>query len=460
MELLHTSINDWQERFLAFFTVFFAGMARAEVRAAAQSYLIGLLMPLTSKNCWNIAESGGVADPQPHQRLLRKAKWDEAALSQGRRDYIVEHYGTDDGLFILDETGFLKDGEHSVGVQRQYTGTAGKIENSQVAVFAAYASPHGRVLYDTRLFLPTKWAQDANRREEAGVPAEVEFATKIELAQDLIDQALTDELPMAWVTADSFYGPSFALRQQLIDHGLRFVMAIRANTKMYRERPKIFVNSPARTKKKAGRPRRRKQVVGELYRADDLAKMFTPSDWKRFSIGEGSKGPRVSDWAMRRVAVCQDDRGSQDLWFLARRSISRPSEVTYFLAWAPAKTSITELATVAGARWQIEECFAEAKGEVGLADYQVRKWTSWQRHMQLAMLAHLFLAELRREHGLGDVLAPLSIPETRRLLRIVLQPEPRPVQHSLNWSIWRRNHNRKARESHYRRRLSRPLKPK
>lgn len=448
MELLHTSINGWQERFVAFFAIFFTDLARAEVYAAAQSYLIGLLMHLNAKNCWSIAEAGGATNPQAHQRLLRKAKWDEEAFSKGRRNYIIEHYGTDDGLFILDETGFLKNGDKSVGVHRQYVGTTGKLENSQVAVFSVYASSYGRVFYDSRLFLPEKWARDDERREQAGVPEDLKYKTKIELASDQIDQARADGLPIKWVTADSFYGVSFALRQELIDANLRFVMATRSNTKMYKERPKILVPSPAKGPRSVGRPRTRKRIVGEQYRADELAKSFAASDFKRISIGEGTKGPKCYDWAARRVAIYHRDKGTQDLWLLVRRSIKHPSQMTYFLASAPATTSIAELAAVAGGRWQIEECFAEAKQEVGLGDYQVRKWIAWQRHIQLAMLAHLFLAELRQEHGLTDVLTPLSMAETRRLLQIVLE-HPRPIQYRLNWSFWRRRHNQRARESHY-----------
>lgn len=255
MELLHTSINDWQERFVAFFAIFFTDLARAEVYAAAQSYLMGLLMHLSAKNCWSIAEAGGATDPQPHQRLLRKAKWDEEVFSRGRRNYIIEHYGTDDGLFILDETGFVKNGDKSVGVKPQYVGTTGKIENAQVAVFATYASSYGRVFYDSRLFLPESWAQDDERREQAGVPEDVEFMTKIELAADQIDQARADGLPIKWVTADAFYGVSFALRQKLIDLDLCFVMAVRSNTKLYKERPKLLVQSPAKGPRSVGRPR-------------------------------------------------------------------------------------------------------------------------------------------------------------------------------------------------------------
>ncbi len=457
MELLHTPINDWQARFLAFFMKFLAEIARREVVAAARSYLIGLLSGLANKNCWTIAEETGADDPQAHQRLLRQASWDEAQLSKARRDCIVDEFGQPDGLFILDETGFLKCGDSSVGVQRQYSGTAGKVENCQVAVFAAYASTEGRTLYDTRLYLPEKWTDDHKRREKAGVPDEVEFATKLELAAEMVDQAIDDGLPIGWVTADTVYGQSFDLRQQLIDHKLRFIMAVPKKQKVYLERPIMYAPAPAGGN---GRKRRRKRIKGESKRVDEIVAEFVPGDFERIEVGQGSKGPRVFDWAARRVAAYQRGKGSQDLWLVVRRSVSRPSEVAYYLAWAPAQTTLEELARVAAGRWQIEECFAEGKGEVGLADYQVRKWRAWHRHMQLAMLAHLFLAQLRRDHGIDDVLGPLSAPEARRLLDIVLPRPPRSVGHKLRWSIWRREHNQKARSSHYRRRSGPRFKPK
>lgn len=461
MELLHTPINDWRARFLAFFIHFFAGLARREVVEAANSYLVGLLMPLANKNCWSIAEETGAANPQPHQRLLRTARWDEHQLCQARRSFIVDHYGSPDGMLLLDETGILKDGADSVGVHRQYTGTAGKLENCQVAVFAAYASEKGRILMDTRLFLPDEaWAQNEERRQKAGVPEEVEFATKIELARQLVDQAITDKLPIRWVGADAVYGASFEFRQGLIDHRLRFVLGVRANTYVYTQRPILLSPSPARRPRKPGRPRTRKRIKGTSERVDQIAGRFQPNDWKRIAVADGSKGCRVYDWAARRVFSRKAGRGTQDLWLVVRRSLAKPSEMAYYLGWAPAQTPLVVLAQVASGRWQIEQCFLEAKGEVGLDDYQVRKWRPWHRHMQLVMLAHLFLTELRREHGTEDVLGPLSVREARRLLRIVLEPEPRSVQHRLQWSIWRRKHNHKARSSHYRRRLRRGFKPK
>jgi len=447
MELPHIPDNEWESRFVAFFARFFEGMGRSEFRDAAHSYLAGLLMGLALKNCWTIAEATGQSDPQPHQRLLNAMNWEEEQISQARRNSIVEEFGTCDGMLIIDETGFLKSGDHSVGVQRQYSGTAGKIENCQIGVFAAYVSEKGRTLYDNRLYLPKSWADDDKRRQKAGIPEDVEFQTKPELAAEMVRQALGDGLPINWVTADSVYGGNFDFRQALIDESIRFVMAVDCDTMVYKERPLTLVSSPA---KGSGR-RRRKRIQGKRSRVDELSKEFSENDWKRIRVGDGSKGPRVYDWAARRVAVHIDGKGCQDLWLLVRRAVTNPDPNAYYLAYAPATTAIETLACVAGGRWHVEECFREAKGETGLDEYQVRKWRSWHRHMQLAMLGHLLLTELRRDYGEDELLGPLSIAETRRLLAIVMPPARKTFDFRMHWSIWRRRHNHKARQSHYRR---------
>ncbi len=282
MELLHTPINDWQARFLAFFIKFFADIARREVIEAARGYLIGLLSGLASKNCWTIAEATGAVDPQAHQRLLRQASWSETQLSRARRACIVKQFGQPDGLFILDETGFLKRGDSSVGVKRQYSGTAGKVENCQVAVFAAYVSSEGRTLYDTRLYMPEEWLDDKARRDKARVPEELEFATKPELAAQMVDQAIDDGLPISWVTADTVYGQGFELRQHLIDCDLRFIMAVPRKQKVYLERPVMLTAAPA---KGSGRRRRRKRVKGTPERVDEIVSKFAPTDFKRIEVG-------------------------------------------------------------------------------------------------------------------------------------------------------------------------------
>lgn len=459
VESLPTPINSWRERFVAFFSTFFAGLARCEVTDAAQSYLEGLLRPLAAKNCWSIAEATGASDPQAHQRLLRTASWDETRLSHARRASVAETLGESDGVLIFDETGFLKSGNKSVGVGRQYSGTAGKIGNCQVAVFGAYTSSKGRTLYDTRLYLPKAWTNDQSRRREAGIPDSTEFATKAELAGQMLDQAVDEELPVGWVVADTVYGANFDLRQKLIEHKLQFVMEVPKDTTVYPDRPLILHASPARGSRGRGRPKRRR-IKGKTTRVDAMADKFAPSTWKRIRVADGSKGPRIYDWAARRVVARDKKKGSQDLWLLVRRSVARPSEKAYYLAWAPAECPVATLAGVAANRWPIEECFKESKGEVGLADYQVRQWTPWHRHIELAMLAHLFLTQLRIEYGTDDPRGPLSLAETRRLYRIACRPERRGVEARYQWTRWRREHNQKARASHYRNRHRRSSKPK
>lgn len=451
MELPHIPDNEWESRFVAFFARFFEGMGRSEFREAARSYLAGLLMSLALKNCWTIAEATGRGDPQPHQRLLNQMSWEEEQISRTRRRSIRETFGGCDGTLIFDETGFLKSGTHSVGVQRQYSGTAGKIENCQVGVFAAYVSSKGRTLYDNRLYLPKTWAANKAKRRKAGVPEDVEFRTKPELAAEMARQAIGDGLPIHWVTADTVYGGNFEFRQTLIDESIQFVMAIERDTRLYEQRPQRLVSSPARG---TGR-RRRTRIRGRRKRADELAQEFAENQWKPIQVGNGSKGPRVYDWAARRVAVYIPGKGCQDLWLLVRRSITTPEDIAYYLANAPAATTIETLACVASRRWHVEECFREAKGQVGLDEYQVRRWRPWHRHMQLAMLGHLLLMELRRDHGGDDILGPLSAAETRRLLEVVMPSPQKTFEFVIRWSMWRRRHNRKARQSHYRRRRAR-----
>lgn len=459
MESLPAPINDWRAQFVAFFSIFFADLARREVSDAAQSYLESLLRPLAAKNCWTIAEASGAPNPQSHQRLLRTAVWDEQTLNEHRRQAVVETLGDPDGVLIFDETGFLKCGDKSAGVHRQYSGTAGKIENCQIGVFAAYASSKGRTLVDGRLYLPSVWTNDRSRCRKAGIPDSVEFATKPELAGQMLDQAVDDKFPISWVVADTVYGGNFDFRHKLIDHDLRFVMEVAKDTAVYQRRPLILHRSPAEGSRARGRPRG-PRIKGTKRRVDKITDDFAPSEWQRIQVAKGSKGPRLFDWAARRVCVRDNDKGIQDLWLVVRRSTSDRSEKAYYLASAPAQTPLATLAGVAARRWPIEECFKEAKGEVGLDEYQVRKWTPWHRHIELAMLAHLFLTQLRIDYGADDPCGPLSIAEARRLYRIACRPKPRSVGARYHWSMWRREHNRKARESHYRTRHRRSSKPK
>lgn len=448
------SINSWKEGIHALNDNFFPELGRKEVIDAATSYVHGLLLPLAKKNGWSIAEATGKRNPQAHQRLLRSAVWEHEELRRNRHEWIVEHYDSPGGILVFDETGFLKRGTQSVGVARQYSGTAGKTENCQIAVFAAYVSEERHVLWDGHLYLPKQWCEDTERLKKAGVPAEVSFRTKPDQAWEMYKAAKDSGLSIQWVAADTVYGGNPGLRANLIDVRQKFVMAVQRDTHVYSGRPlKMHPAGPRRRRRR--RARRNKKSL----RVDEMVDKWPREAFRPVVVGDGSKGPRRYLWAARRVAIASSNGRVDDLWLLVRRSVTTPEKTAYYLAWAPAKTPLETLARIASNRWHIEECFAEAKGEVGLADYQVRKWIPWHRHIELAMLAHLILVDLRRRHGEADEELPsLTIPEIRRLLEMVIPPPPRPPTARLQWSKWRRRHNQRARLSHYRRRFRPPPK--
>ena len=340
--------------------------ARAEPRERVLAYVRGLLAPLEKKNSWTLAERAGEAVPDGMQRLLAYADWDPDTVRDDVRDYVVEHLGDRAGVLVLDETGFLKKGTKSAGVARMYSGTAGRIENCQIGVFLGYATPAGRTFLDRELYLPKVWAEDRPRRAEAHVGEDVEFATKPELAMRMIARAMDAEVPAGWVTADEVYGQHAKLRMMLEERQMPYVLAVPVNQRVI----------AAVTGK-----------VTEL-RADALAKLLPAQAWKKISAGAGSKGPREYHWARAAIRPLEDAEG---YWLLARRSLSDPTDLAYYLCHGPERTPLRELVRVAGARWAIEETFQTAKGQVGLDQYQVRRYDSWYRHITLAMLAHAFL---------------------------------------------------------------------
>ena len=346
---------------------------RPEVRQRARRYLAGLLGRLERKNGWQMAEAMGEMGPQGAQRLLNAARWDADAVRDDLREYVVEHLGEEEsGVLIVDETGFLKKGEKSVGVARQYTGTAGRIENAQVGVFVAYASEKGTAFMDRALYLPREeWADDPLRRKEAGVPDEVRFATKGELAKEMLKRAFEAGVPARWVVADTVYGTARGLRGWLEEQGRSYVLAVPSTKGIYHEE-------------------RQRQ-------ARTVAKRLPQEAWFRASAGKGSKGERLYDWACVPLPDPDGAEKKRGRWLLVRRSIGDPSELAYYLAYGPKETLAEELIRVAGTRWQVEDCFEQAKGEVGLDEYEVRKWEAWQRHVTLSLLAHAYLAVLRSE---------------------------------------------------------------
>ena len=384
------SPDAWDEAFAAFHARFAPFFSRREVRERSARYLRGLLGPVERKNGWQLAEAVGEADPQGMQRLLYAAHWDADAVRDELIRLVAESFGDAEGIFVVDETGFLKKGTKSVGVQRQYTGTAGKTENCQVGVFLTYVGPQGHAFLDRRLYLPEGWAGDAARRAEAAVPQEVVFQTKPELAWTMLAHAWRLGIPGRWVTADTVYGQDPRLRARLdgVAPTCHYVLAVPATTPVWIERPPAPTTSSGSV---------RVTRTWTAHTAASVTAEVTPADWQRIVVAAGSKGPRLYEWAAVRVAVGQAGWPGPERWLLIRRSVSDPTERAYYLSNAPPDTNLESLARVAGARWPIEQCFEEGKGEVGLDHYEVRRYDSWQRHITLALLAHTFLADLRRQ---------------------------------------------------------------
>ena len=344
---------------------------RSEARQRAKSYLQGLLSPAERKNGWQLAEMLGEQTPYGIQQFLYRGAWDADELRDDLRQYVVEQLGDADAVLVVDETGFIKKGTHSAGVQRQYSGTAGRIENCQIGVFLAYASALGTAFLDRALYLPQSWSEDRERCQQAGIPDEIAFATKPALALTMLQRAVAGEVPFGWVTADSIYGDNRRLRLWLETIPKSYVLAVSAKEYVWMGWQQVR--------------------VGDLLQ--HLSAHPEGSRWVRLSAGDGAKGPRVYDWQL--LPLNSPLVEGWQRWLLVRRSLEDPTELAAFVCCAPAETPLTKLVQVAGSRWHIESAFEEAKGEVGLDHYEVRSWDGWHRHITLACLAHDLLAVLR-----------------------------------------------------------------
>jgi SRSO17 transposase len=363
----------WLDVFEGAFARIASCFGRREPRLAARDYLLAVLSDVDSRSCWQLAEQAGDATPHRLQNLLGRACWDADAVRDQLRAFVVDELGAPDGVLLIDDTGDLKSGSHTVGVQRQYTGTAGRIENSQVTTFLGYASGKGRALIDRELYLPKAWADDPVRRAAAGVPEQVQFATKITQARRMLTRAHAAGVPAAWATADEFYGNHRGLRRDLQARRLGYVLGVARNHRLT-------------------------LATGLTATAQHISDRHLPRrSWNRLSAGKGHKGEREYDWAFVRI-VPPADEATGHHWLLVRRRI-RDGEFAFYRCWSPRPVTLATLARVAGTRWCIEECFRAGKDEVGLDQHQVRTWTSWYRYTTLAMLAHAILAAIAaREH--------------------------------------------------------------
>jgi SRSO17 transposase len=413
--------------------------ARRDLRSNAMAYVRGLLEPGAAGNCWQLAEAAGHARPYRLQRLLGRAVWDEDAARDAVRAFTAAHLG-DGGTMIFDETGQLKKGTATAGTGRQYTGTAGRIENAIVAVYTTYATASGHALIDRDLYVQKHWFTDPARMARAGFPPGHAFTTKPQLAKAQAERALDAGITPRWATGDEVYGRSSELRELFEARAIGYVFAVGCD---------FTVTTSGH----------------EKLRADQVLTLVEPAGWNRRSAGAGAKGPRYYDWAWIATASPRHQ-------LLIRRSISDPTELAYYLAYTPARyvCSLTDLVKVAGTRWAVEDDFQDAKGTVGLDQTQVRTYRAWKRHVTLAAAAYALLtvttAIARRAHpapvlpdDTGQVapidcgMIALTVPELQRLIPLILPGRPGETAFHLRWSDWRRRHQARARWHHYHRRL-------
>lgn len=363
----HEQVQEWDFAFETLIDRIRPQFSRIEAEERARSYVQGLLSPIERKNGWQIAEEAGNSTPYGIQNLLGRSVWDADGVRDELIEYVQEHLYSPEGVGVLDETGFIKKGKQSVGVQRQYSGTAGKVENCQIGVFLSYVSDEGHTFLDRALYLPESWTQDRDRCRRAGVPDTLEFATKPALAEQMVSRTTALGMEFAWITGDAVYGNNPGLREALEDRLQQYVLGIACTEQVMLG----DVSLPAR------------EAIA--YLAD--------KSWQRLSAGNGTKGPRIYDWAVIPLNEMAAKGWMHRL--LVRRSLKNPNEIAYYRVFAPTECPLAQMVRVAGCRWTIEECFETAKGEVGLDQYEVRSWTGWYRHITLACLAHAFLSVMR-----------------------------------------------------------------
>jgi SRSO17 transposase len=370
LELWASSLRDVKRRIRPLF-------GQERVAASAGQFLDGLLGSEPRKTGWMRAEAAGDPGPWRQQAILGRGRWDADALRDIVRDYALETLADDAAVLVIDETGFLKQGKASCGVARQYTGSAGKITNCQIGVFASYVSRHGHAFIDRALYLPQTWTDDLARLKAAHVPKDIRFATKPQIARRMIARALAAKVPFSYVAADSVYGTG-EIETALREAGKGYVLGVASNH--------VF------------RSWGKKQLVSST--AANIAQNLPKSAWRRLPSGEGTKGPRLHDWAYLELADLDANQyngaltGKWTRGLLIRRNIA-DGELAFFSTWCPKGSPMKKLVAVEGYRWAIEDSFETAKNEFGLNHNETRSWHGWHRHVSFVMLAFAMMAAIR-----------------------------------------------------------------
>jgi SRSO17 transposase len=354
--------------------IFDSHFTRSETKDSVFAYLRGLISVLDRKNSWQLSEEVGYQNPYAFQYLLGRALWNENALRDEVRCYTVDHLGRSDSVLSVDETGFLKKGNKSAGVGRQYSGTAGRIENCQIGVFLSYTTAKGRALIDRELYIPQEWFADESRCHAAGIPVSVRFKTKPELAKEMLKRTFENNIKPTWVAGDEVYGCN-VLRSWLEEQAQSYILAVASNYPVY--------------------------IGAKQYKARDILKTLTESDWKKISAGKGTKGDRYYQWC--RVKINSMSKEGWNRWLVFRGNLKNAEDVAFYIAFSQDEKNLEDMAKAAGSRWTIEECFEMAKGEVGLDHYEVRSWTGWYRHMTLSLFALSYLVKLRTKFNQNEM---------------------------------------------------------
>ncbi len=441
-----SEVMAWQQSLRLLHAGLASRFARPEPFARALRFVQGILSTVERKNSWQVAEQAREATPYGLQRLLSQAVWDTDGVRDDLRAFVRQQLGSSPLTVVIDESGFLKRGQHSAGGGFQHYGPTGDVRNCQVGVFLSLVSVTGHSLIDRELYLPADWTNDPLRCRHAGIPAEVPFRTKPQLALLMLDRLLHAQVPIAWVVADSVYGSKPEVRAWLERRQLPYVLAVACDEPVVLDMPQVGV--------------RRLEVR-------DVAALLAPADWQQLAMSEGTKGPRLFAWACLPIWHQGQDDGWHSL--LLRRSLDPTPELTFYLVFAPPTTCLQAKVSALGGGFRIEEAFENGK-DLGLDHYEVRSYVGWYRHLTLLMLALAFLTSIavaaRRsaapllsalppatEALISPALCPLSVPEARRLLARLLFPPPTGAPLVLAWSGWRRRHQQQAHLCHTRQRL-------
>jgi len=398
LNTLTRMVTDLRDYCQSFHPVF----GRREPRETFDAVVLGLITPAERKNGWQLAELAGDDTPDIIHRFFTSTKWEVDELLNLYQQRLLETFGRS-GALIFDETGFPKKGSSSVGVQRQYSGTLGKIGNCQIGVFAAWITPYAHTLFDRRLFMPKDWLADPARRAKTHVPESLVHHSKPQLAAQMLEHALTQGAQPQWVGGDTIYGDDTALRQLVASHGLDYAFAVACKTQVWLHWPKVEepeqVNA---TRTGRGQRLQKRRVVADeprRVRVDEVARSWPQEHWQQLSCGAGSKGERLYYWGVAQVVEAHEHLPSRRSWLIVRQNGEDLTTRAYFLCYSPRELPLQVWLERVGTRWPIEQCFEEAKSLCGLDEYEVRTWPGWHRHITLSMVAHHFLAEQRLKLG-------------------------------------------------------------